>query len=49
MAREIFISYSRKDMRSVSEIRKNIETLTGADCWMDLEGVESGSPQFDEV
>ena len=49
MSKEIFISYSRKDIDKVKTIKSQIEMLTGADCWMDLEGIESGSPQFDEV
>ena len=49
MSKEIFISYSRKDIDKVKTIKGQIEMLTGADCWMDLEGIESGSPQFDEV
>ena len=46
MAREIFISYSRKDLEKVRVIKAEIEKTTGAECWMDLENVVSGAPQF---
>ena len=46
MAREIFISYSRKDLDIVKAIKKEIERSTGTECWMDLEGIESGEPRF---
>ena len=46
MAREIFISYSRKDLDKVKMIKEEIEQATGAECWMDLEGIESGNPNF---
>ena len=38
MAREIFISCSRKDLEKVKAIKAEIEKATGAECWMDLEG-----------
>ena len=46
MAREIFISYSRHDLEMVREIKSEIERNTGIECWMDLNAIESGSPQF---
>ena len=46
MAREIFISYSRKDLEKVKAIKEEIEQTTSAECWMDLEGIESGNPNF---
>jgi len=49
MAREIFISYSRKDLEKVKSIKAEIEKVTGTECWMDLEGIESGSIQFPSV
>ena len=46
MTREIFISYSRKDLEKVKTIKEHIEKLTSVKCWMDLEGIESGAQQF---
>ena len=44
--RDIFISYSRKDLELVRSIKQEIERSTGCDCWMDLNGIESGAIQF---
>lgn len=41
MAR-IFISYKRQDRNIVFPIVDEIKQKTGVDCWIDLEGVESG-------
>ena len=49
MPREIFISYSRKDINLVKPIKDEIETSLEVSCWIDLEGIESGSSKFDEV
>lgn len=49
MAREIFISYSRKDLEKVKSIKTELEHAIGTECWMDLEGIESGSIQFPSV
>lgn len=49
MAREIFISYSRKDLDKVKAIKEEMEQTVGVECWMDLEGIESGSIQFPSV
>lgn len=46
MAREIFISYSRSNLDTVTSIKSVIERKTGEKCWMDLNAIESGSPQF---
>ena len=46
MEYDIFISYSRKDLEQVKAIKSKIELATGAKCWMDLEGIESGAPRF---
>lgn len=46
MARVIFISYSRKDLEKVKAIKEEIEKATDTECWMDLEGIESGAQQF---
>ena len=42
MANEVFISYSRKDYEKVKAIKDEIDRLVGIDCWMDLNGIESG-------
>ena len=48
MAAEIFISYSRKDISKAKIIKEEIEKITSLSCWMDLDGIESGS-QFEDV
>ena len=48
MKRDVFISYSRKNYDTVMEIKRQIDATTGADCWIDLNGIESGSEQFEE-
>ena len=45
---DVFISYSRKDLELVKGIKKEIDRLVGIDCWMDLDGIESGE-QFEDV
>ena len=42
MANEVFISYSRKDFEKVKTVKEEIDSLVGIDCWMDLNGIESG-------
>ena len=50
MAREIFISYSRKDLEKVKAIKSEIEKATGAECWMDLEGgITSGEDYINRI
>lgn len=46
MKRDIFISYSRNDLDAVLRIKEEIEVVTGKECWMDLNSIESGSVQF---
>ena len=46
---DIFISYSRRDLDKVKAVKADIERLTGAKCWMDLEGIESGTPRFTQA
>lgn len=46
MERDIFISYSRNDLDAVRRIKEEIEAATGKECWMDLNGIESGAVQF---
>ena len=48
MAKEIFISYSRKDFDKVKAIKDEIDRELGIDCWMDLDGIESGD-EFKKV
>lgn len=45
---DIFISYSRADLERVKAIKAELERSTGALCWMDLDGIESGE-QFEDV
>ena len=42
MENEVFISYSRKDYDKVKAVKDEIDRLVGIDCWMDLNGIESG-------
>lgn len=46
---DIFISYSRHNLDEVKAIKTEIEQTTGARCWMDLEGIESGAPRFTQA
>ena len=46
MQPDIFISYSRKDLDLVKEIKAEISRFTGDRFWMDLDGIETGSPSF---
>ena len=43
---DIFISYSRSNLEQVSAIKAEIEKVTNARCWMDLEGIEADVPRF---
>ena len=45
MPHDIFISYSRRDLAAVKPIKEELEAQ-GFSCWMDLEGIESGSEEF---
>ena len=47
MPHDIFISYSRRDLAVLKPIKEKLESL-GFSCWMDLEGIESGSEEFTE-
>ncbi len=47
MSHDIFISYSRRDLAAVKSVKEELESL-GFSCWMDLDGVESGTPEFTE-
>ena len=46
--KEVFISYSRKDYDKVKSIKDAIDNEVGIDCWMDIDGIESGE-QFKNV
>lgn len=48
MEREVFISYSRRDLDQVKQIKEVIDKSIGIECWMDLSGIESGD-QFANV
>ena len=43
MKKQIFISYSRKDLAVVEPFVKEIEVRTGLRCWIDWNGIESGA------
>ncbi len=45
---KIFISYKRQDKDKVFHIVDEIRWMTGVDCWIDIEGIESGD-QFQNV
>ena len=47
--KDIFISYCRRDIEKVKRIKHEIEAETLAQCWMDLEGIESGNPKFTKM
>lgn len=46
MNHDIFISYSRSDIKTVNAIVADIEAATKTQCWMDLKGIESGNLKF---
>ena len=46
MKRDVFISYSRRNMERVMEIKRQIDAQCGTECWIDLQGIESGSEMF---
>ena len=46
MQSDIFISYSRKDLDLVKQVKAEISRSIGDRFWMDLEGIETGSPSF---
>ena len=48
MGEKIFISYKRIDKKKVLPIVEEIKKKTGVNCWIDLEGIESGD-QFERV
>ena len=48
MAYDVFISYSRKDLSLIEPLVKDIEKRANVRCWIDWNGIESGS-QFEDV
>lgn len=46
MNTDVFISYSRKNLQRVQDIRIQIENAIGINCWMDLKNIESGAVRF---
>ena len=44
----VFISYSRQDLNIAKRIKSEIEDNLGVQCWMDLDGIESGA-QFQDI
>ena len=48
MAQDIFISYSRQDKALVHPFVEQISMAVGRDCWIDLNGIESGE-EFEDV
>ena len=47
MPHDIFISYSRKNLDAIKPIKEELESQ-GFSCWMDLEGIVSGTRQFSQ-
>ena len=47
--KDIFISYCRRDIEKVKRFKQEIEAATQTECWMDLEGIESGNPKFTKI
>ena len=48
MAHDVFISYSRKDLSLIEPLVKDIEKRANVKCWIDWNGIRSGS-QFEDV
>ncbi|MCR4921190.1 MAG: toll/interleukin-1 receptor domain-containing protein, partial [Bacteroidaceae bacterium] len=46
MDKEIFISYSRKNLTLVAAIKAEIEEATGTECWMDVRNIPASSLRF---
>ena len=42
----IFISYSRRDIILIKQVRSEVESAIGVRCWMDLQAIESGAKRF---
>ena len=48
MKKKIFISYSRKDKEVVLPLVQSVEKTVGEICWVDYDGIESGT-RFDDT
>lgn len=48
-AGDIFISYSRKDIDAIEPICESVRKATGADPWIDMKGIETGSQFEDKI
>lgn len=46
MVRDIFISYSRKDLGAVKAIKEEIEQSLGVECWMDLDDIPADDDDY---
>lgn len=47
MPHDIFVSYSRRNLVAVKSLKDGLERL-GFSCWMDLQGIESGTWEFSD-
>lgn len=43
---DFFISYSRKDLNKVKAIKREIEQVTGMECWMDLKDIKADENDY---
>ena len=48
-SRKVFISYSRQDKQKVLSIVRDIEKALGIQCWLDIDGIESGEQFGDKI
>ncbi|MBP5190592.1 MAG: leucine-rich repeat protein [Bacteroidales bacterium] len=48
MNHDVFISYSRRNYDMVMEVKRQIDNDVGTECWIDLNGIESGSERFEK-
>jgi uncharacterized protein (TIGR02145 family) len=46
---DIFVSYSRSDLKTVRSLVGDIHSKTQARCWVDWKGIECGDQQFEDV
>ena len=49
MPHDIFISYSRRNLETVKEIKRKIDSVLDLLCWMDLKDIPAGEDEFDET
>lgn len=48
-SKKVFISYSRQDKQKVLSIVRDIEKALGIQCWLDIDGIESGELFEDKI